>query len=454
MKTSPSSTQSGVALIAIILSMLAVATIGVAVLSIATSSRHQRVAFGISNRAYYLAESGAEFVRAERLVNPNALPIGTFTLANGDQFAVTTFTNLNNELVVQSTGIANPGTSLESRQAVTFIIGSSQSFPPLELGFDNDGDGQIDSEWEFTAEGVGSDAQPVIAAPPEGGSALAMPNWMGNFNLNWSGNPNLDLVRAWNINSRLLSYDIQAKVSPAKSGMRRFADGTEVPIFNAAHLVGLTFRLQQDKLSSYGVSLWRNHPLGWTGTAPWRDALGLSFWQRSGSPDPLSNTNLFLVLWERQYPAPREVIAYKRLPPEYLHASPFRAGSVDMKPFTTILINLEEFYVGGDTNQRSNKITIYTQTTNVYQRWPDGIGNQTHAHWQDNTNIFPGPVTWDVPAGQTVITNNLFTSQLFDVIQPAEIGLHVYDYTVNYFDDFLMRVVGHLPPGRPGQIQF
>ncbi len=462
------STRSGALLVAIVIALMAASFLGAAVLSMATTTRFGRVHLGLTTRAYYLAESGAAYVRAVRAVT-NTVPSGTYTLANGNQFHISDIVVSTNEagqvrLLLRSTGIVNPDSYLEARRAIWFdiaegMIGGEQEI--LDLGFDNVGDGELDLEWEFEAEGVGSEGVPQMSQPPEGGVALAMDNWMGNFYLNWHLNPNLDLVRAWENNNRLLSYDVQAKVSPAKHAIRRHWWGDE-PIFNPAHLVGIGFRMQPDNRSSYGVSFYRNHPIGWNYTAPWRDDLGFTFWTQwrpnYSDPNDLSNTNVYLTLWSRQYPARREVIAYKRLPASYLYPSPMRAGELDMKPFCTILINLEEKYVGPQSN-RVNEIRVYMQTTDVYPRWPeDGSQAYLHAQWQENETIFPTnyfPVRWDNLGGAMVVTNSLFTSQSFDTLQPPEINLHVYDYAINYFDDFAMRMRGYVNPTLPGhQVQY
>lgn len=435
--------KQGVAMVIVVISMIAAAVIGTAVLSMATSLRFERVNLGISARAYYLAESGANFVRAVREVDRTALPLGVYTLVNGDQFQVTTLTNESGEVLVHSIGIANPGSHLEARRSLRFNIRHRVDPSVLDLGFDNDGDGQLDDEWQFTAEGTGNTGRPEMGTAPEGGEALMMNSWMGNFHLNWQINPALDLVQAWSNNHRLLSYDVQAKVSAAKH------DGyTNSPAFNAVLLVGIGFRLQNDRLSSYGVSFFRRNP-AFSRYAPWTNDLSRTFLTT------LSNTNVYLTLWSRVYPGKREVLAYKRItPPGLLHPSPIRAGQFDIKPFSTILINIEEDYVGATTN-RVNKIKVYTQSTNDYNRWPDGIQNYSHAQWQDNTNLFPAPVTWDYPSGRTVMTNNLFTSGRFHLDKPPEINLHVYDFAEKFFDDFVMRVEGFVSPSSPGgQLQY
>ena len=435
--------QRGSVLIVVAASLVATAVVGTCFLSMSTSSRYGRVNLGVSERAYYLAESGAAYVRSVREANRSAVPSGTFTLANGDQFQITTTTNAAGVVFVQSIGIVNGGTSLESRQAVSFSFVHRTDPRILDVGFDNDGDGELDDEWAFTAEGEGSTGRPEISRPPEGGDALEMSNWQGSFQLNWAASPELDLVKAWSNNNRRMSYDVQAKVSAAKH------DGEERnPVFNSALLVGIGFRVQPDRLSSYGVSFYRLHP-DFPRNAPWTNDLGTAF------HSTLRNTNVYLTLWSRVYPGKRQVIAYKRLrPTDLLYRSPIQNGQYDIKPFSTILVNVKEEFVGATTNRR-NLITVYMQSTNIYPRWPDGIQNYAYSKWQDSTNIFPAPVTWDSPSGRKVITNTLFTTAAFSTTRPPEINLHVYDYATKFFDDFVMRVDGFISPASPGgQVQY
>lgn len=442
--------RTGAVLVVVVVSMVAATAAGVAMLSVATSSRYERVGFNSTNRAYYLAESGADFVRAHAATNRTAL-FGAYTLANGDQFVIGVATNTNGVVTVSSTGIANPGTALESRLSLTVHFKDPADPRLLDLGFDNDDDDAVDPEWQFTAEGEGSSGMPQVSTPPEGGDALEMSSWMGNFGFNWSANPELDLVKAWSNNNHFMSYEVQAKLSSAKH------DGfTNDPVFNASFMVGIGFRLQPDNLSSYGVSFFRHNP-NYERYAPWTNDLDPNTFLNAGL---LSNTNLYLTLWSRAYPGKRTVLAYKKLPLSMLDRSSYyrvvggvRRYEYDLKPFSTILVSLVETNSAG-TN-RINKITVYMQSTNGYPRWPDGLRNYSYSKWPADTNVFSAPVAWDSPPGRTVVTNSQFTSGNFGVLKPPEINLHVYDYATKFFDDFVMRVEGYESDALPGsQIQY
>jgi len=428
--------------------LLAVTAVGVAMLSSSTSARFQRVNVGVAQRAHYLAESGIQFIRAQ---GGSIATNVTCTLANGDRFVVQCVVSnfiqdghTNRGSFGRSIGIANPGQRIEGRRVITFSMSRRSDVRLLDAGFDNDGDLSIDDTWTFTREGddTGKTQKPRIAAPPEGGLALEMRNWQGNFRMGWQSNPDLNLATAWTNQGRLLSYDVQAKVSAAK-----FAGSESKPVFNSALLVGVGFRLQNDNLSSYGASFYRRHPDSFSHNAPWIKDLDDTFLTT------LSDTNLYITLWSREPHGKRRVIAYRRIrwSEGLLYRSPLDAGEYDIKPFSTILVRVREEFVGATTN-RINRISVYTRSVDHYPRWPEVPQNYTHAKWPEDTTTFPTPVAWDNLGGATVVSDSTFTSAGFGAQKPPEINLHVYDWAVKYFDDFAIRVEGHTSPAIPGDL--
>ncbi len=88
MQTKASLKKKGIVLIAVSLSMLAAGLLGAALLSSVTAARYQRLYFDAGNRAYYAAESGQAYAYAQRSANFYSIPSGTFLLASGDQFVL------------------------------------------------------------------------------------------------------------------------------------------------------------------------------------------------------------------------------------------------------------------------------------------------------------------------------------------------------------------------------
>ncbi|HPT16384.1 MAG TPA: hypothetical protein PK388_03795, partial [Kiritimatiellia bacterium] len=123
--------RNGAVLVVVVLSMVAAGIVGAAILAKATSARYERVQFGVANKAYYLAESGAAYVCARAAAEIYYPPMNTShppytnVLANGDWFIVTAYrtnvltvttnagvTNFASALhnIGTSIGVAHPGT--------------------------------------------------------------------------------------------------------------------------------------------------------------------------------------------------------------------------------------------------------------------------------------------------------------------------------------------------------
>ena len=121
MQTNMRSKKRGIALVAVCLSMIAAGVLGVALLSSITTARHQRLDFDTGTRAFYAAESGRSYAYSRKAANPYYIPVGTFLLESGEQFMLSSVL-VDTNLLVTSTGIANPNTDRESRQSVTFWL--------------------------------------------------------------------------------------------------------------------------------------------------------------------------------------------------------------------------------------------------------------------------------------------------------------------------------------------
>ncbi len=121
MKTMTRDRRSGVALVLVSISMVAMAVLGAALLSASSAARHQRLTFDTGNRAQYATESGQSYVYSRRARNIYYVPVGTFTLGSGDRFGLRSVRDGSN-LVVTATGIANPDTPREAQRFVRFLL--------------------------------------------------------------------------------------------------------------------------------------------------------------------------------------------------------------------------------------------------------------------------------------------------------------------------------------------
>jgi hypothetical protein len=424
--------DAGGVLVAIIIGLLGATVLGAGALTMATSARYERVTAGLSARAFYLAESGGSYVKAVRRANPNALPNGTFTLANGDQFVISTATN-GSLLLVQSTGVVNPNSRIETRRRITVELLPNVAGGPLPVGFDLNDDGGFDSE-NWGAVGV----DPTIrdTGPSGGQPALDLRGQEGLLYLQWQNNPQLDLSASWALNGGLLGYDLQTKIKAFDTGGQQ--------AYSYHYMLGLSFRLNPDSNNCYGISFFRSAAGRGGGRPPdWVEDLPTSF-------QNLRGTNVYLVLWYRSG-GTFQLINHRRLTTADGLVE-IRDGTQELKDYSTMLLQLREEYTGG-TN-RINRISAYIAGTNRYPLW--GSGSVTNAIWQDNTNVFPGAVVWN--SGVITNSDSRYTTGNFLTQRPAEVGVHVfYDQSganKKFFDDFAFRVEGGDPSQLGGEVVY
>ena len=405
-------------LVPLVIGLMALASLGAALLAMATSARYQRLHTGISMRAYYLAESGGAYVRSVRKNDKTLLPSGTFTLVNGDVFSLQT-TEDNGRVVVTSIGTANPGTHLEAQRRLHFVISENPEGDVLPLGFDLDNDGQFDSD-TWSVENV----DPTIrtTGPSGGQAALDLKGESGAIFLNWQDKPDLDLAQVWAYNGGLLNYDLQVKISPFDTGQQN--------AYSKHYLLGLSFRVQADTSHSYGLSYFRSLADTTPGQTPsWVASLPPAF-------QALRGDNIHLLLWSRQGPvSTMEIIAHRTLAPDD-PVIEIRNGHEELRNYSTLLLQIQEQFDAGGL--RENVMHAYIQGLEAYPLW----GSRDDMAWQEDTGTFPAPVQWE--NGQSEIRNGLFVTGDFNLLRPDEIGIHVlYDRTganLKFFDDFAMRV--------------
>ena len=460
MKTQPQR-KRGAALVVVVLSMIAVGLVGTAILAKATSSRYERVQYGITNRAYYLAESGAAYVRSRRATNLFYFPqFETNVLAGGDLFVVTAgpvsfiYTNEAGtvyeawHVVGHSTGIANPGQTFESVQRVYFDMHEKGTVPPAPGLFSN---GNAFAFGAWTLQGIDRQDVMIKDTGPSDGPAVNLgvdrPEFWGYLALNWGNVPGLNLANYWSYHGGRLSYDAQLK-------MQTFEN---VPSLH--YMLGISFRLRANG-GSYGLSFFRS--MTNDGSKAVADA-DRPVWARDANLDArfqaLRGTNNYAVLWFRAASnAPLQLLNSRRLALSdnllYQYGDYF-----EITNYASLLLQLDE--VHGDTN-RENRIVAYMSPPAANPTWPNF--STTNAVWQENATNYPAPITWDQnpysPASGNRITNvdTRLTSANFDTFRPAEVGIHVfYDRNAaneTFFRDFALRLEGFSSPYGGTQIQW
>src|SRR5665647_1060940 len=121
--------QAGAAIIVIIVAMTIVAIMGTAMLSLFTSSTISELFINNRHKTFYLAQAGRNYATLTILNAYNSGDIAVITALNGqtftldgNQFYLSTNKQSAGITVVESTGIVNPGTALETKQKIAFTV--------------------------------------------------------------------------------------------------------------------------------------------------------------------------------------------------------------------------------------------------------------------------------------------------------------------------------------------
>jgi len=453
--------KRGAAVVVVVLSMIAAGLVGTAILSKATSSRYERVQYGIANRAYYLAESGASYVRSRRATNPLYFPTAeTNTLPNGDQFVVSAhpvsfiYTNAVGVVyegwhtIVDSLGIVNADTALEARQQIHFDMHEKGAAPSGGELFSDETHFNFDL-WDLKNIDA-SDVRIFDTGPSDGpGVNLVVdrPEYEGQITLDWVNNQNvIDLDSSWATHAGggtgRLSYDIQLKLQTFEN----------VPSLH--YMMGISFRLRSNG-EHYGLSFFRSmtndgaKAIGDPDRPPWANKMDDNF-------KALRGTNTYAVLWYRTATnANLQLINSRQIRWEDgLYETDLYNGVYELTNYCTLLLQLDDVYTDGSYTNRENRIVAYMEPPSVNPVWPNF--SATNAVWQENTTNYPAPIVWS----NGVVTNidSRITSADFSTLQPPEIGLHIfYDRNAaneTFFKDFAIRLEGFYSPYGGTQIQW
>ena len=237
--------QRGSILVGVIITMVVVATLGTAMVTLTTTSTYTQVGAFDATKAYYLAEAGGRYavpiIRQEALSGGDPLDPATgtiarlnnktFTMSNGDQFRLS-LSYLAPNYTLESFGVLRQGANtFEATRKVTFVINASgsQQVPVAPITFD----GKSDLQDNLTT---------VSGGAKVAGNTLKVDKNLTELGLSWDGSSTLpDLAETWINGDGLLGYSIQIKAS-LNAGIKEF-------------VAGLSFRVNSATNSSYGS--WR-----------------------------------------------------------------------------------------------------------------------------------------------------------------------------------------------------
>ncbi|TFH15359.1 MAG: hypothetical protein E4H02_08025 [Lentisphaerales bacterium] len=396
MKTGHKSKKDGFFLISIAIAFVLVTILAFAIVKMTTTSTYNRVLAGNSNRAYCLAESGAEYA-VTRFIKDRIDVSGSYQLLdNSGSFVIAGNTN-SDPIVFTCVGIIHPNTALEARRKVTFELGNPGANEyQTSFGDKNDLD-----DWTL-GDGHKADIWKDVLRVQSENKIFEV-----GLSLDWQEIPELDLLSSWQNAGQLLNYDVQVKIAALPNGNK-----------GDHFMMGISFRLNTDAAERYGVSYFFSDPA--EETPAWMDYSVFGN-VRTATPQ--------ILLW-KESSGQFTLLDHRELTESHNVVGPANKVDVYLKPWSTLLLSLEEVF--DQNGNRQNRISVFVQGTDVYGPGSDMIWDQSQfsaAGWA---------------GGNQPILDSTFTSEDFDTELPEEIGLHsFYDSPANndmYFDDFGIRV--------------
>ncbi|MHB8090856.1 MAG: type IV pilus modification PilV family protein [Syntrophales bacterium] len=346
--------QAGALLISLIVTMVVITVLGSGMLYLTTTSSYGELFANRQARAYYLGEAGANYAFKRFIANPVANgPFAaptTFTLSNGDQFAVKTYDQPADptHLIIESTGIVSSGWLTARNKVTKNIIKAAAALPgqdvPVPVGFDTNTDTTLDTTWNVAP---GTDAS-IVSTGPSDGPALQLKGDVSTVSLNWQGSSAApDLVAVWNSNGQLLSYTIQVKINIDQEGSK-----------GRHYLAGLSFRLDNTTDDSYGVSYFRSYGTDAANKKPaWIKSAAFADFLARG----INNGNLYAVFWKK-IAGTYTVLDYR-----LLTTGDGVISGGNLLPWSSLIVKVDEQFSGPD-GARQNHIYAYLAGENSYPR--------------------------------------------------------------------------------------
>ena len=408
----------GSMIIGLIAAITLIGIISAGTIYIKTSATQTGLFSNAYSSAYYLAESGIRYARLNA-EQDTFFPASTqFNMSNGDTFIIQTANDPADasRMIIDSTGIVNPGAWSESKCDLTANVPKSihnSNFTDVGLTVTTiSSKGSIrttlDPRWTIT--GAYTKASKLLKTASKGAidyiefTNEKVKNSKGTYIFDaillslgwWKSSPeNPDLDQSWSDNDELLSYEVQMKVKLSTEDHQ-----------NDHFMHGISFRLSPQNpdwadsstIHSYGISYFRSIDSNW----PFNVGLDSSFSTIMNDPDP------YIVLWEKTDSTNAlSLIDYKKLASD--------DGVLDgtnLKEWSTIAVRIEE------------KKTGFASTTNYisgYIQSPEGLPIGT-INW--NFNTF-NDVSWNTNIPQPIADESLTTNN-FSFYKPDEIGIHAF----------------------------
>ena len=435
--------QQGSILIGIIVTMVVVATLGTAMVTLTTTSTYTQVGAFDAAKAYYLAEAGGRYaipiILEETRINGDPFdPVNgtiakldgkTFTMADGEKFRLS-LSYVAPDYTLKSFGILRQGANtFEATRRVVYVIEATPY------------DGGEGSPIVFDDKNTLQDNLITVAGGAKvAGGKLKVDKELTELGLKWDGNSLLpDLAHIWAVSDGLLGYSLQVKLN-MNLGIKEF-------------VAGLSFRVNSDTNSSYGFSFVKR--AGKASDCGKTIPAGFCATDNDGN-FLLAENAIYEVLW-------------KKVGGEYTILDYRQAQVADgvindkgaLKAWSTLIVQVEENYI---TDDEGNYLDINGQITTdleartrentilAFVQGEDDADAKAYQYKQQSTNCScvvaecSCTIHWDYEkfnlvewhsAGAGAIVDNSLTSANFATIRPEEVGIHYLGGTgERFFDDF------------------
>ncbi len=437
--------QRGAVLITLIVAMVITALAGSAMLYYSTTSAYGELFANRQERAYYVAESGANYALREFVLNKvtnGPFPAATeFTVGN-DKFVVKTYDKPTDSthLIIESTGIVGSGW-LTTRQLVTRDILKTTATPPgippittdtsgVPLGFNANGTTQpdgnpLDSTWTL-ATGTTTDEAYV-----NDNGDLEFKTREAAIVLNADI---VSLCNAWVNNGNYSSYFLQVKIKNNKNSDKYY-------------MHGISFRVKDIAAkNSYGLSFYKHdnqkYKEDWCANLDWCE-------NDSFPKKVVNNGKIYAILWKRVNGV-ASLLAYTQMKTDTFSYGVTNADGTELIDWSTLLIRVNERSDG-------NHLKAYVQSIPTNGTYPQGtvhwnISSFKQITWTGTCNASScsstTPFTEVIDTDTRFSSSNLCTCSAVDtcIANRPEIGIHAfYDNDgkgAQLFDDFSMAVQG------------
>lgn len=367
--------REGAALIGIVITLVILGILTAAFISLNSSSSIAPIFANLYKKAYYLAESGGRYsvpkilsganrtTRKDIAVGTDGLNGKTVVMSDGGKFelAITAAADDQPELyTIVATGVVNEGSWLESRAKIRYnVVPPAPSGDSIDEFFD---DGTLDSLTIHSGRGWGE----FEIVDDEGDNALWVADTApagGRDPQAYAGYNKPDFCQAWIDQGYILSYDVQVKIK-----QEPVVESPENPYYMAGINTRVSSGIGGGAMTTYGFSFIR--AAGDFSHGNDEDGIQIDDWVSSLNDKPA------IIMWKYNQGAAankKDLLAYRALDADALGI--IEDDGVTLKPWTTMLVRVQEMEDPSDPTQRYNQFRIYVANDGPDNPVSSGLGS-------------------------------------------------------------------------------